>query len=222
MRELFRTRLAIFALAAVVVIAALVAIGTVARADSPIIACSNGTNGNLRIVTDRSQCREHEAALEWSQVGPQGPVGATGPQGVVGATGQQGPQGPAGPVGATGAAGANGISGLSRVSADFAIGTANSLLPDGTIVTRTRDCAQFPCAQRVYCQAGTQALGGGFVLDDNSDVLSVTILGDRPFHVAANTLSSDRLEIRDGSELKPAFEGALNDGVTERVLTSSL
>ncbi|HVC87716.1 MAG TPA: hypothetical protein VNC40_09865 [Gaiellaceae bacterium] len=59
-----------------------------------IEACSNNTNGLLRIVANnQTDCRTGETAISWNVVGPQGPAGSQGPQGPAGS---QGPQGAAG------------------------------------------------------------------------------------------------------------------------------
>jgi hypothetical protein len=60
-----------------------------------IHACTN-SQGNVRIVSSASECRDSETAIEWSQAGapgPQGPAGEPGPKGDKGDTGDQGPAG---------------------------------------------------------------------------------------------------------------------------------
>lgn len=82
--------------------------------DGRIQGCYNQQNGNLRVVSSASECRNSEIAISWSQTGPAGASGATGPAGPSGATGPAGPSGgtgPAGPSGATGPTGATGPSG---------------------------------------------------------------------------------------------------------------
>ena len=44
-------------------------------------ACVNGTNGLVRVVGSEADCREHERAVRWNVLGPQGPPGPAGPQG---------------------------------------------------------------------------------------------------------------------------------------------
>src|SRR5262245_59454897 len=98
----------------------------VALPDGPdagvIHACvkSGGDAGNVRIVSDPSQCKKNEQALRWNTegpAGPAGPAGAAGPAGpagdtgATGATGGQGLVGPAGPQGAQGPAGPQGPQG---------------------------------------------------------------------------------------------------------------
>lgn len=67
------------------------ATGASLTSSGSVQACANETNGNLRAVSDASQCRRHEESLSWSVVGPQGAVGPTGAQGPVGPTGPRGP-----------------------------------------------------------------------------------------------------------------------------------
>jgi len=87
--------------------------------DGAIWGCFNLTNGNLRVVSDRSECRQHELAIQWNQTGPKGTTGSTGvtgptgPTGATGASGMNGANGAAGPAGPTGATGATGASGVS-------------------------------------------------------------------------------------------------------------
>jgi len=70
--------------------AALVALVT-AHAEppgSPIQACYNNTNGDLRRVNSPADCKTHETSISWNiagPAGPQGPVGAQGPAGPPGA-----------------------------------------------------------------------------------------------------------------------------------------
>lgn len=56
---------------------------------SVITACVAETSGNVRIVSDVSDCKPNETSQTWNQQGPQGPQG---PQGT---TGAQGPAGTA-------------------------------------------------------------------------------------------------------------------------------
>src|SRR2546426_1060836 len=82
--------------------------------DGSIWGCFNLTNGNVRLVADPSECRQHESAIRWNQTGPRGatgPIGPTGPTGPAGSTGAGGATGASGTSGATGAAGATGASG---------------------------------------------------------------------------------------------------------------
>jgi len=91
-------------------LAGLVSVGVAAvtigipNSDGVISSCYD-PKGNLRVVTDTSQCTAKETALVWHQAGQQGPVGPAGPigpQGIRGFAGPQGPVGPAGPQGEQG------------------------------------------------------------------------------------------------------------------------
>src|SRR5258708_10501495 len=79
--------------------------------------------GDMRLVTDASQCQRDEKAITFNQQGPKGDAGltgATGPTGatgVAGATGTTGPTGAAGAAGPTGPPGAVGATGTARSSA---------------------------------------------------------------------------------------------------------
>ena len=73
-----------------------IATGGIPGTDGRIYACYNQTNGNVRIVTGPSDCRNADISIWWNQTGP---AGAAGPAGVAGATG------------ATGAAGSSGATG---------------------------------------------------------------------------------------------------------------
>src|SRR6266550_5954743 len=64
---------------------------------SPIQACYNKTNGDLRRVNSPADCKTHETSISWNIAGPAGPAGAPGPSGAAGPAGPQGPVGPAGP-----------------------------------------------------------------------------------------------------------------------------
>ena len=76
-------------------------------ATTTINACVK-SNGDLKIVSNSSDCKGHEQLLTWNVQGPTGPVGPAGPTGPAGATGATGATGTTGAVGATGPAGAKG------------------------------------------------------------------------------------------------------------------
>jgi hypothetical protein len=80
-------------------------------ADGRIYGCYGESNGELRVVAEREECRRSEAAIYWSQTGPAGPTGATGATGERGAAGPTGDTGAGGATGATGPAGAQGVAG---------------------------------------------------------------------------------------------------------------
>ena len=64
--------------------------------EATLVACSNNTNGNLRLVSSPAGCRNHETAVTWNSFGPPGPQGPVGPQGLAGPQGTPGTVGPAG------------------------------------------------------------------------------------------------------------------------------
>src|SRR3954451_21965900 len=94
------------------------ATAAVVTSSGVIHACKNDTNGDLRMVSAASTCRNSESAVDWNAEGPKGDRGPAGPTGATGAAGAKGdagdagvqgppgatgPQGPAGPAGADGA-----------------------------------------------------------------------------------------------------------------------
>jgi len=100
-----------------------IVITTQCLAQSIINGCYD-KKGNLRIVTDSSDCKDKETFISWNQAGIQGKPGPAGP---TGATGPAGPQGIQGPPGS-----ANGITtavhGNVNVEAGVASGAGWSLL----------------------------------------------------------------------------------------------
>ena len=58
-----------------------------------INGCVAKVTGNLRIVSDPSQCRRNEAPISFNQVGPAGPAGPQGEKGDKGDKGDPGPPG---------------------------------------------------------------------------------------------------------------------------------
>src|SRR6185503_10127680 len=90
--------------------------GLIPDSSGRIWACYNNTNGQARIVTDSSECRNNETSISWSQTGPAGGTGPQGASGVPGASGQPGASAAAGPSGASGATGASGASGATGPS----------------------------------------------------------------------------------------------------------
>jgi len=82
-----------------------------AFASDPVLnACVNPGSGNVRIVSDSTDCHANEVPVQWNITGPAGPAGPAGPSGPAGPAG---PVGPTGPAGATGPAGPQGPAGTS-------------------------------------------------------------------------------------------------------------
>ena len=67
-----------------------IATGAIPGPDGVIHACYDAATGNLRVVTDSSECRRNETSLQWNQTGPRGATGDTGAKGDTGATGPAG------------------------------------------------------------------------------------------------------------------------------------
>jgi hypothetical protein len=74
-----------------------------------IEACTNTTNGNVRIVADNARdCRNGERAVSWNVTGPAGAPGLPGPKGDKGDPGAKGDPGDPGPKGDPGDPGPKG------------------------------------------------------------------------------------------------------------------
>ena len=70
----------------------LLPISKVSAAPTTLSACVNPGNGNMRLVTDSSQCHANESFVTWNVTGPAGPPGSPG---------SPGPPGPPGPPGSS-------------------------------------------------------------------------------------------------------------------------
>ena len=95
-------------------------------ATTTINACVK-SNGDLKIVSNSSDCKGHEQLLTWNvqgATGPVGPAGPTGPAGPKGDTGATGPTGAAGPAGAKGDPGTTGPAGAPGPKGDPGAGGA--------------------------------------------------------------------------------------------------
>src|SRR3954465_7755223 len=88
-------QVALFAAVMLLGVSVAAATGTFsASSTSPLNACANGGNGNLRLVSGASDCRANEAFVSWNV---QGAAGLPGPKGDPGAAGPPGTPGPPGP-----------------------------------------------------------------------------------------------------------------------------
>ena len=56
----------------------IVVFAAIPGANGVIEGCYNKTNGNLRVVSSPTECRNGEASINWNQTGPQGEVGPSG------------------------------------------------------------------------------------------------------------------------------------------------
>lgn len=83
MKRIKENPLALVSLALFFAAVALTALVTAYASPPPatIQACYNDTNGNLRLVSSPSDCRNHETAISWNTTGPSGPPGPPGPPG---------------------------------------------------------------------------------------------------------------------------------------------
>jgi hypothetical protein len=87
------------------------AVATAVTPNTPLQACVNTTNGNMRLVPVGTDCNQPEAPVTWNVEGPAGPQGTTGAPGPAGPAGPDGPAGPPGPAGPAGADGEDGATG---------------------------------------------------------------------------------------------------------------
>jgi len=102
-----------------------VAYASIPDAQGVIHACYKTDSGQVRVIDDGA-CLPSEAALEWSQTGPQG---LPGPKGDQGPKGDPGPPGPPGP---------SGLASVVRVQKAFQTSAqvvgGNIDCPDGTVL----------------------------------------------------------------------------------------
>jgi len=118
MMKLFRRRAVVAVLVVgVAATTAGVAVGVVANQyiDSSGVyhGCVSNGDGQLRVVSPGTGCKNNEVAIKWSQTGPAGSPGAKGDAGIKGDTGAEGPAGVPGPQGERGSAGPQGAAGPS-------------------------------------------------------------------------------------------------------------
>jgi len=95
------------------IIAALAVITGAAYAftDGGVIHACVKSDGQVRIVTDASECKKPETHIQWNIVGPPGSKGDPGSQGSQGLQGEVGPVGPQGLQGEIGPVGLQGSQG---------------------------------------------------------------------------------------------------------------
>jgi hypothetical protein len=92
-------------------------------ATSTLQACTNGGNGDLRLVSSPSDCRANETAVSWNVVGPAGKDGADGKDGTNGTNGTNGIDGK------------DGANGVSPVVAQLAANDPNCSTGGGVSIT---------------------------------------------------------------------------------------
>jgi Collagen triple helix repeat (20 copies) len=187
------------ATAVVVAVAALavggIAYATIPAADGTISGCYDTKTGALRVYDTGSTkipgCSSKEAALTWSQTGPQGPTGARGATGAQGPTGAQGATGPQGPTGAHGATGPQGPAGTAKawaridlngnITSSFGLGSATVTHPQ-TGVYCIHDLPFQPHVAVATAPTGLRFDGAGGIVPGNFDA-NVTAT---PFDTSAN------------------------------------
>jgi hypothetical protein len=99
--------------------------GVMPDANGAFHACVNDASGEIKLVSEETNCSTNSSSVFWSQTGPQGlkgDPGVSGPQGPQGDQGEQGEQGPAGPAGPQGPAGLSDAFSVERAN-EFAIPT---------------------------------------------------------------------------------------------------
>ncbi len=206
-----------------------------------IHGCYDRRKGDLRVVSDASDCKDGEIAIYWNQRGPVGPTGATGAKGPTGATGPTGPSGatgtsgasgaagPAGPAGPSGAPGAGGATGPTG-PAGQGISSLNSLngLPCGAANTgTTRVVYAAEGAVSIFCDAppeetpqpvytGVSVAGNLATVSFNRDVCRAMFWSATNWEVTVNGVAAAYEDIGDGF---PLCTAAADNGVTTANLT---
>ena len=71
-----------FALSLVMIALGAGVVMPVAAQETFLVTCVNKTNGNMRLVFDPDECKQHEYALVWNVEGPPGEPGPQGEPGV--------------------------------------------------------------------------------------------------------------------------------------------
>ena len=94
-----------------IVMVGLLAIPAQAQAPATLGACVNANNGNMRLASGPSGCRNPEVFVQWNVEGIQGAQGVQGKLGEQGEQGAQGVQGRLGAQGVQGRLGAQGVQG---------------------------------------------------------------------------------------------------------------
>jgi hypothetical protein len=144
-----------------------------------IHACVRNGVGLVRIIGPNQQCRNHETAVDWGIIGPQGEpgpqgdIGPQGPQGLQGETGPQGPQGMQGETGPQGATGAQGPQGPQGPGGEI------RRSPTYTINPNTIFSISFSCP------SNRQILSGGWLMDETNPAGA--------FHLIQNGPTTDSL-----------------------------
>ena len=154
--------------------------------------------GDMRLVTDASQCQRDEKAITFNQQGPKGDAGltgATGPTGATGVAGATGTTGPTGPKGPTGPQGPTGPTGVSVVTALEPVGAitvaSNSFTRDNTSpiqVTAGRTYAVVivsPAAGITYSWSVASGAVTGLSASGDSGTLAVAAAGSFTISVTA-------------------------------------
>src|SRR5258708_9848729 len=169
--KLTRSTISNLTLVLAIVLAAISLTVTISRAGTNTIDACVKDNGDVRIVSAGSSCKQPEHLVEWDLVGPQGPAGPQGPQGIAGPQGPQGPQGipgiqgpkgdagPVGPIGPTGPTGPQGPVGISGLTYQFGSSGLNAVIFQSAVVS---------------CPVGTKLIGGGAAASQGALVVSVS------------------------------------------------
>ena len=156
-----------------IVMVGLLAIPAQAQAPATLGACVNANNGNMRLASGPSGCRNPEVFVQWNVEGIQG---AQGVQGKLGEQGEQGAQGKMGPQGAQGVQG--------KIGPQGPPGLSNHILHTHSV---TLGAVGSSADLTVTCPGGRKVLGGGHWSTDGVKRLDVwrngpSGSGDRRFY----------------------------------------
>ena len=193
-----------------IVMVGLLAIPAQAQAPATLGACVNANNGNMRLASGPSGCRNPEVFVQWNvegiqgaqgvqgKLGEQGEQGAQGKmQGKLGAQGVQGKIGPAGQDGSNGQNGNDGLQGAQgKMGPQGAQGVQGKIGPQGPpglsnhilhTHSVTLGAVGSSADLTVTCPGGRKVLGGGHWSTDGVKRLDVwrngpSGSGDRRFY----------------------------------------
>ena len=147
-------------LATVVLVTAGGTLAVAARTSNTLQACSNKSNGALRLA---SKCKKDERQVSWNI------TGQVGPPGINGRNGAPGPRGGAGAVGPTGPKGDTGLRGPTGIATVITRTTAFSFRPNNGGTGQQLDGV-------AWCNSGESVVGGGTDMNSTSNDLTNTIV----------------------------------------------
>ena len=164
---MFKRKLTVIAAVVAAVAAGSAAYAAVPDGSGVIHGCYDKQSGAVRVTDTATNqpkgCSIKEAALNWSQQGPQGLTGPQGAQGLKGDAGATGPQGPVGPQGAQGEPGLSTVFAVSKPAME-SIGTSDKAF--GVLG---------PLQQGSYLITGKLVWGNGLDPDDQVNAIECNL-----------------------------------------------